>query len=168
MVETQVRQILAKHSGLGPAVLDIDVAESLWDRGMTSMAAVRVLVALEEGFAVEFPDDKLSTGGQANGVCAGVRGRRGAGQCSGHRVEVEPSGQRLTVGEGRRVTQVVAVRLVVVAEGALRQLEKEELAGAERAIGHGTAEYGWVVGVVYDDRELGVGVHARLVGGGDS
>jgi acyl carrier protein len=62
MVETQVRQILAKHSGLGPAALDIDVTESLWDRGMTSMAAVRVLVALEEGFAVEFPDDKLSTG----------------------------------------------------------------------------------------------------------
>lgn len=62
MVETQVRQILAKHSGLGPAVLDIDATDSLWERGMTSMAAVRVLVALEEGFAVEFPDDKLTTG----------------------------------------------------------------------------------------------------------
>jgi acyl carrier protein len=58
-LETQIREILVKHSGLGDRVTGIDASENLWHLGMTSLASVQVMVALEEKFGVEIPDDKL-------------------------------------------------------------------------------------------------------------
>ncbi|MFJ8582786.1 acyl carrier protein [Micromonospora sp. NPDC093277] len=58
-METQVREILVKHSGLGDSVSGVDAGENLWQLGMTSLASVQVMVALEETFGVEIPDDKL-------------------------------------------------------------------------------------------------------------
>lgn len=58
-METQVREVLVKHSGLGDRVTGVDAGENLWQLGMTSLASVQVMVALEETFGVEIPDDML-------------------------------------------------------------------------------------------------------------
>lgn len=58
-METQVRDILRKHSGLGDDVADVDAREDLWQLGMTSLASVQVMVALEETFGMEIPEHKL-------------------------------------------------------------------------------------------------------------
>lgn len=56
----QVRGILKIASGLGDTVQELATHDNLWHAGMNSLASVRVLVALEETFAVEFPDGKLT------------------------------------------------------------------------------------------------------------
>jgi acyl carrier protein len=58
-IEAQVRAILREHSGLRDTVQSIGVHESLWQRGMTSLASVDVMVALESTFDFEFPDSWL-------------------------------------------------------------------------------------------------------------
>jgi acyl carrier protein len=58
-METRVREILRRHSGLGAAALDLDIHASLWQQGMTSLASVDVMVALETNFGFEFPDSWL-------------------------------------------------------------------------------------------------------------
>jgi acyl carrier protein len=58
-IEAQVRSILRDHSGLEEAAMSVDVHESLWQRGMTSLASVDVMVALESTFGFEFPDSYL-------------------------------------------------------------------------------------------------------------
>ncbi|WP_026913044.1 acyl carrier protein [Patulibacter minatonensis] len=54
-----IRQILADHARLSgdPASLGRD--DDLYAAGMTSHASVNVMLALEEGFDVEFPDEML-------------------------------------------------------------------------------------------------------------
>jgi acyl carrier protein len=58
-LEARVRAILREHSGLRDAVLSVGVHESLWQLGMTSLASVSVMVALESTFDFEFPDSWL-------------------------------------------------------------------------------------------------------------
>lgn len=58
-MEAQVRAILQQHSGLRETAAGIGVHESLWQLGMTSLASVEVMVALESTFDVEFPDSWL-------------------------------------------------------------------------------------------------------------
>ncbi len=58
-METKVRAILRGHSGLGDAVQDIDIYDNLWGLGMTSLASVEVMLALESAFGFEFPESKL-------------------------------------------------------------------------------------------------------------
>jgi acyl carrier protein len=59
IMETQVRTILQKHSGLGDTAQSIGVHESLWQAGMTSLASVEVMLALESTFDFEFPESWL-------------------------------------------------------------------------------------------------------------
>lgn len=59
IMETQVRAILQQHSGLGDAAQSIGGNESLWQAGMTSLASVEVMLALESTFGFEFPDSWL-------------------------------------------------------------------------------------------------------------
>lgn len=59
-MEEQVRDILKINSGLGDVAQQAAATDNLWEMGMNSLASVRVLVALEEAFGLEFPDDKLS------------------------------------------------------------------------------------------------------------
>jgi acyl carrier protein len=59
MMEEKVRAILREHSGLGDAVQQMTVHDSLWLMGMTSAASVEVMVALESAFGFEFPDERL-------------------------------------------------------------------------------------------------------------
>jgi acyl carrier protein len=58
-METKIRVILQEHSGLGEAAQHIGVYENLWLLGMTSLASVQVMLALESTFGVEIPDEKL-------------------------------------------------------------------------------------------------------------
>ncbi|WP_433651516.1 phosphopantetheine-binding protein [Micromonospora zamorensis] len=58
-METQVRAILQERSGLGEAVQGIGIHESLWLLGMTSLASVEVMLALEAAFGFEFPESRL-------------------------------------------------------------------------------------------------------------
>ena len=58
MVE-RVRQIIREHGRL-PADLDkLDDEADLYQAGMTSHASVNVMLALEDTFDVEFPDELL-------------------------------------------------------------------------------------------------------------
>jgi len=58
-VEDKVREILAEHGKLpvDPAALSDD--DDLYAAGMTSHASVNVMLALEDAFDVEFPDEML-------------------------------------------------------------------------------------------------------------
>lgn len=58
-LEARVRTILLESSGIGDAVTDADVHESLWQLGMDSLASVEVMVSLETTFGFEFPDSWL-------------------------------------------------------------------------------------------------------------
>lgn len=59
-VVQQIRQILADHGRLPVHIDDLPVEASLYDAGMTSHASVSVMLALEDGFDVEFPDRMLT------------------------------------------------------------------------------------------------------------
>ena len=57
---TQIREILGEHARLPVDVSALRDDEDLYDAGMTSHASVQVMLALEEGFDVEFPDSMLN------------------------------------------------------------------------------------------------------------
>lgn len=70
----RVREILRGHARLpvDPATLS-DTAD-LYDAGMTSHASVNVMLALEEGFDVEFPDRMLtrSVFASVSSICGAI------------------------------------------------------------------------------------------------
>jgi len=55
----RIRQVLAEHARLPGGVDGIDEDTDLYQAGMTSLASVSVMLALEETFGVEFPDRLL-------------------------------------------------------------------------------------------------------------
>jgi acyl carrier protein len=57
--EQQVRDVLRAHGRLNRDVEQIDVADDLYQSGLTSHASVNVMLALEAVFDVEFPDRML-------------------------------------------------------------------------------------------------------------
>ena len=71
-VEDEVREILRTKSGLGDAALTMPASEDLWQLGMTSVASVAMMVALEETFSVKFPAEKLrhATFGSVDNIVA--------------------------------------------------------------------------------------------------
>ncbi len=60
VMTTRVREILSDHARLPVDVSRLDENADLYDAGMTSHASVNVMLALEEGFDVEFPDSMLT------------------------------------------------------------------------------------------------------------
>ena len=56
----QIRQILKDHGRLAVDVDALADDADLYQAGMTSHASVNVMLALEEGFDVEFPDRMLT------------------------------------------------------------------------------------------------------------
>jgi acyl carrier protein len=54
-----VRAIVKEHGRLTVDVDRIGDADSLYEAGMTSHASVNVMLALEDAFDVEFPDEML-------------------------------------------------------------------------------------------------------------
>jgi acyl carrier protein len=58
-VPSSVREIVAEHGRLSVDVATLSDADSLYEAGMTSHASVNVMLALEDAFDVEFPDEML-------------------------------------------------------------------------------------------------------------
>ncbi len=56
----RVRSILNEHGRLGREIADLTDADDLYEAGMTSLASVNVMLALEADFEIEFPDHMLN------------------------------------------------------------------------------------------------------------
>jgi len=57
---TKVRNILSSHGRLSEAVEDLKGDSDLYHAGLTSLATVGLMLALEDEFDIEFPDSMLS------------------------------------------------------------------------------------------------------------
>ena len=55
----QIRDVLAAHGRMAIDPHHIDDQADLYDLGMTSHASVDVMLALEDAFDIEFPDEVL-------------------------------------------------------------------------------------------------------------
>jgi len=55
-----IREIIAQHGRLSGPVDDLDEDSDLYDAGLTSLATVGVMLALEEHFDIEFPEILLA------------------------------------------------------------------------------------------------------------
>ena len=54
-----VRRILSDHARLGVDVATLSPDADLYEAGMTSHASVNVMLAVEDTFDIEFPDEML-------------------------------------------------------------------------------------------------------------
>ncbi len=55
-----IRQILARDEALAPLAADLSEDDNLFDKGLTSFGSVQLMLALEERFGIEFPDELLN------------------------------------------------------------------------------------------------------------
>ena len=60
MYKTQIREILSTHGRLSADVSALSDDADLYDAGLTSLITVNLLLAIEDHFDVEFPDELLS------------------------------------------------------------------------------------------------------------
>jgi len=59
-LEPAIRQILAAHSKLARRAAEVGADADLFAAGLDSFAVVNVMLALEERFAFEFPEQDLT------------------------------------------------------------------------------------------------------------
>ena len=59
MVSEKIREILAKNGRLSTPVEQLMDESDLYNAGLTSLATVGVMLALEEEFDIEIPDNML-------------------------------------------------------------------------------------------------------------
>ena len=74
MHEDKVRNILAQHGRLSGSVDQLQDNSDLYNAGLTSLATVGLMLALEEEFDIEFPDSMLGrkTFGSIESICDAV------------------------------------------------------------------------------------------------
>jgi len=60
MYQEQIREILTTHGRLASDVSDLANNSDLYEAGLTSLITVNLLLAIEDHFDVEFPDELLS------------------------------------------------------------------------------------------------------------
>jgi acyl carrier protein len=60
MPRNQIRTILTTHGRLAADVSSLADDSNLYDAGLTSLITVNLLLAIEDHFDVEFPDELLS------------------------------------------------------------------------------------------------------------
>jgi acyl carrier protein len=72
--EARVRSTLAEHARLPVDVETLQVYDDLFQAGMTSHASVNVMLALEEEFDIEFPEEMLqkSTFESIEAICTSI------------------------------------------------------------------------------------------------
>lgn len=58
-VKTQIREILAQHAKLAGDIESVADGDDLYAAGMTSHASVTVMLALEDEWDIEFPQQML-------------------------------------------------------------------------------------------------------------
>jgi acyl carrier protein len=73
-----VREVLAQHGRLSTPIDDLTDGGDLHSAGLTSLATVSLMLALEERFDIEFPDSLLSrkTFSSIDALAAAVDGLR--------------------------------------------------------------------------------------------
>jgi acyl carrier protein len=73
-MKDKVREILSQHGRLSTPVDQLTDSSDLYNAGLTSLATVGLMLALEEGFEIEFPDTMLSrkTFGSIDSLAAAV------------------------------------------------------------------------------------------------
>jgi acyl carrier protein len=54
-----IRRIIEEEGRLAVAVASLDDGANLYDAGLTSHASVNLMLALEDAFDIEFPDEML-------------------------------------------------------------------------------------------------------------
>ena len=59
-MEDRIRDILAKCGRLSVPAEGLGAEDNLYDAGLSSLATVNVMLAIEEAFDVEFPDRLLT------------------------------------------------------------------------------------------------------------
>lgn len=60
MYTEKVKNILEQHGRLSADIATLNVDSDLYNAGLTSLATVGLMLALEEEFDIEFPDSMLS------------------------------------------------------------------------------------------------------------
>lgn len=58
-IESAIREILTERGQVPLDARAIDSTQSLYDAGLTSHATVKVMLAIEDHFDIEFPDELL-------------------------------------------------------------------------------------------------------------
>jgi acyl carrier protein len=58
-MQDQIRDVLAAHGHMEVDPREVDEQADLYELGLTSLASVNVMLALEEAFDIEFPDEVL-------------------------------------------------------------------------------------------------------------
>lgn len=56
---TAIREIVAQHGRLSVDALNLEVGQDLYQAGLTSLATVGLMLALEDHFNIEFPRSML-------------------------------------------------------------------------------------------------------------
>ena len=59
MIQNEIRNVLAAHGRMAIDPHEVDDHADLYELGMTSHASVDVMLALEDAFDIEFPDEVL-------------------------------------------------------------------------------------------------------------
>jgi acyl carrier protein len=59
MMQDQIRDVLATHGRMAVDPREVDEQADLYELGLTSHASVDVMLALEDAFDIEFPDEVL-------------------------------------------------------------------------------------------------------------
>ncbi len=59
-MRNRIRDVLAAHGRLEVDPREVDRQADLYELGLTSLASVNVMLALEEEFDIEFPDEVLT------------------------------------------------------------------------------------------------------------
>ena len=60
MVRDEIRSILTSHGRLSTNVRELSDDSDLYEAGLTSLTTVNLLLAIEDHFDIEFPDELLS------------------------------------------------------------------------------------------------------------
>lgn len=60
MYAEKIRQILGKHSRLNIDFGEVGIDQDLYEIGLTSLTTVNIMLAIEDEFDIEFPDNKLN------------------------------------------------------------------------------------------------------------
>ncbi|MDO6962405.1 acyl carrier protein [Rhizobium alvei] len=59
-MNSKIRELLKKHGGLSVDAAELADNADLYAAGLSSFASVQLMLALEENFDVEFPDNLLN------------------------------------------------------------------------------------------------------------
>ena len=58
-MQDQIRDVLATHGRMAVDPHEVDEQADLYELGLTSLASVNVMLALEDAFDVEFPEEMV-------------------------------------------------------------------------------------------------------------